>query len=138
MAAFTTTIQVRFGHVDPAGIAYYPRIYDYVHEVYEELWEHHVGVRYYKLLLEERIGFPLVHSEVDFAAPLRFGDRPEVGVTCTRLGRSSIGLRYVFRLAGRECVDARMTTVCTDLRAMKSIELPAAFRAKFEAIREAS
>jgi 4-hydroxybenzoyl-CoA thioesterase len=138
MSAFTTTIQVRFGHVDPAGIAYYPRIYDYVHEVYEELWEHHVGVRYYKLLLEERIGFPLVHSEVDFRAPLRFGDRPEVAVTCVHLGRSSIGLRYVFRLDGVVCVDARMTTVCTDLKVMKSIELPAQFRARFESIREAA
>ncbi len=138
MPAFTTTIQVRFGHVDPAGIAYYPRIYDYIHEVYEELWEHHVGVRYYKMLLEDRIGFPLVHSDVDFAAPLRFGDRPEVSVTCTKLGRSSIGLRYVFRLDGVVCVDAHMTTVCTDLRAMKSIELPAHFRAKFEEIREAA
>lgn len=138
MSAFTTTIQVRFGHVDPAGIAYYPRIYDYVHEVYEELWEHHVGVRYYKLLLEDRVGFPLVHSEVDFRAPLRFGDRPEVTVTCTHLGRSSIGLRYVFRLDGVVCVDAGMTTVCTDLKSMKSRELPAEFRAKFEEIREAS
>ncbi len=138
MSAFTTTIQVRFGHVDPAGIAYYPRIFDYVHEVYEELWEHHVGVRYYKLLLEDRIGFPLVHSEVDFRAPLRFGDRPEVSVTCTHLGRSSIALRYVFRLDGVVCVDARMTTVCTDLKIMKSLELPSAFRAKFEAIQEAA
>jgi 4-hydroxybenzoyl-CoA thioesterase len=138
MSAFTTTIQVRFGHVDPAGIAYYPRIFDYVHEVYEELWEHHVGVRYYKLLLEDRIGFPLVHSEVDFRAPLRFGDRPEVSVTCTHLGRSSIGLRYVFRLDGVVCVDARMTTVCTDLRAMKSMDLPAAFRGKFAAMLEAA
>jgi len=138
MTAFTTTIQVRFGHVDPAGIAYFPRIFDYIHEVYEELWEHQVGVRYYKLLLEERIGFPLVHSEVDFRAPLKFGDRPEVAVTCTHLGRSSIELHYVFRLDGEVCVDARMTTVCTDLRAMKSLELPERFRARFEAIREAA
>jgi len=44
----------------------------------------------------------------------------------------------VFRLDGIVCVDAHMTTVCTDLRAMKSIELPAHFRAKFEEIREAA
>lgn len=136
MTSFTTVIQVRFGHVDPAGIAYYPRIYDYVHEVYEELWDRHVGVRYDRLLLEERIGFPLVHSEVDFRAPLRFGDRPVVRVTCVHLGRSSIGLRYLFKLDDTVCVDARMTTVCTDLKAMKSIELPSVYRARFEAIRE--
>jgi 4-hydroxybenzoyl-CoA thioesterase len=136
MSAFTTVIQVRFGHVDPAGIAYFPRIYDYVHDVYEEVWEQHVGVRYYKLLLEERIGFPLVHSAVDFHAPLRFGDRPIVRVTCFKLGKSSLGLRYQFKLDETLCVDARMTTVCTDLKVMKSIPMPAAFRQRFEAIQE--
>lgn len=137
MAAFTTTIQVRFGHVDPAGIAYYPRIYDYVHDVFEEVWERHVGERYYRILCEQKIGFPLVHSEVDFRLPLRFGDRPEVAVTCFRLGRSSLGLRYLFRLAGETCVDARMTTACVRLESMESMPMPERFRARFEAIREA-
>ena len=81
MSAFETVIQVRFGHVDPAGIAYFPRIYDYVHDVFEELWERHVGERYYRILCDDRMGFQLVHSEVDFAHPLRFGDRPDVRVT---------------------------------------------------------
>jgi 4-hydroxybenzoyl-CoA thioesterase len=135
-AAFATTIEVRFGHVDPAGIAFYPRIFEYVHEVFEELWNQHVGVRYYQLLLEERIGFPLVHSEVDFRHPLRFGDRPSARVTCFHLGRSSIGLRYVFSLADTVCLDARMTTACIDLRTMQSIATPARFRQRFEAIQE--
>lgn len=136
MSAFTTVIQVRFGHVDPAGIAYYPRIYDYVHEVYEEVWLQHVGVRYDRLLMQDRIGFPLVRSEVDFRAPLRFGDRPTVRVTCFHLGTSSLGLRYVFELDGTVCVDARMTTVCTNLVEMKSFPLPAEYRARFEEILE--
>ena len=38
MSTFQTIKVVRFGHVDPAGIAYFPRIYDFVHEVFEELW----------------------------------------------------------------------------------------------------
>ncbi|MEY2807497.1 MAG: hypothetical protein RIR65_1914 [Planctomycetota bacterium] len=138
VSSFTTIIQVRFGHVDPAGIAYYPRIYDYIHEVYEELWDRHIGVRYDKLLLEERIGFPLVHAEVDFKAPLRFGDRPVVRVTCGKLGRSSIQLRYRFTRDDTELVDARMTTVCTDLRAMKSIPLRPEHRARLEQLMEPS
>lgn len=136
MTSFTTQILVRFGHVDPAGIAFYPRIYEYVHEVFEELWNEHVGERYYRLILEERIGFPLVHSEVDFRSPLRFGDRPIVRVTCFKLGRSSLGLRYVFELDGAVCLDARMVTACIDLERMKSIALPERFRARFEAIME--
>ena len=137
VSSFTTMIQVRFGHVDPAGIAYYPRIYDYIHEVYEELWDRYIGVRYDKLLLEERVGFPLVHSEVDFRAPLRFGDRPIVKVTCTKLGRSSIQLRYVFTRDEVVLVDARMTTVCTDLRAMKSIPLRDEHRSRLATLLEA-
>jgi 4-hydroxybenzoyl-CoA thioesterase len=136
MSAFTTVIQVRFGHVDPAGIAYFPRIYDYIHDVFEELWEQHVGERYYRILCDQHIGFPLVHSEVDFKHPLRFGDRPLVRVTCFKLGRSSIGLRYVFKLDEQVCVDARMTTVCVNLTDMKSFTMPEHFRQRFETIME--
>lgn len=138
MKAFTTQMQVRFGHVDPAGIAYFPRIFDYVHEAFEEVWEEHVGVRYDHLVVERRLGFPLVHSEARFTKALRFGDRPIVRVTCFRLGRSSLGLRYNYSTDDELCVDARMITVCTDLDIMKSIPIPDEFRAKFEQIREDS
>lgn len=137
MSAFTTVIQVRFGHVDPAGIVYFPRIYDYLHDVFEELWESHVGTRYYHLLLERRIGFPLVQADVRFASPLRFGDRPVVRVTAFRVGRSSLGLRYLFHVGDRLCVDARMTTACVDTRSMQTLPIPDDFRRRFEEILEA-
>lgn len=136
MKAFTTQLRVRFGHVDPAGIVYFPRIYDYVHEAFEELWHEHVGVRYDHLLLERRIGFPLVHSEVDFLRPLHFGDRPIVRVTCFKLGRSSLGLRYVYTVDEQVCVDARMVTACVDLEPLKSRPIPDEYRPKFEEILE--
>ena len=134
MSAFVTRQKVRFGHVDPAGIAYFPRLFDYIHEAFEELWEQHVGVRYYELIGERRIGLPLVHSHVDFSSPLRFGDCPTVTVTCFRLGRASLGLRYVYTLGERVCLDARMTTACIDLNTMKSVPMPPAWRARFEQI----
>ena len=138
MTGYSTVVQVRFGHVDPAGIVYFPRIFDYLHDVFEELWEEHVGERYYYLLCEKKIGFPLVHSDVKFESPLHFGDRPVVRVTCFHLGTSSLGLRYVIKLDEKICVDARMTTVCVDLagKEMKSIPMSDDFRARFEAILE--
>jgi 4-hydroxybenzoyl-CoA thioesterase len=133
---FTTLQKVRFGHVDPAGIAYFPRIYDYIHEAFEELWEEHVGVRYYAMICDEKVGFPLVHSEVDFRSPLRFGDRPLVRITCFKLGRSSMGLRYLYKLGDRVCLDARMITAYVDIETLKAKPIPNAFRAKFEEILE--
>ena len=136
MKAFTLQQKVRFGDVDPAGIVYFPRIYDYIHEAFEELWEVHVGVRYYQLLLERRTGFPLVHSEVDFRAPLRFGDRPIVRITCTGLGETSLGLHYVYEVDDRVCVDARHTTVCVNTKTMKPQTLPPEFRERFAELLE--
>ncbi len=136
MKAFVTQFKVRFGHVDPAGIAYFPRIFDYIHEAFEELWLEHLGVRYDHLLLERGIGFPLVHSEVDFKRPLQFGDRPTVRVTCFHLGESSIGLHYVYRVDDEVAVDARMTVVCVDLKPLKKRAIPAEYRPKFEEILE--
>jgi 4-hydroxybenzoyl-CoA thioesterase len=134
--SFDTTIQVRFGDVDAAGIVYFPRIFDYIHQVFEELWDAHVGRRYFHVLGEERLGFPLVRSEVDFRRPLRFGDRPTVRVTTASLGRSSIGLHYRFYLDDLLCVDARMTVACVELDGLKSTPVPARYRAKLEEIRE--
>ena len=134
--SFVTQLQVRFGDVDPAGIVYFPKIYDYIHEAFEELWDVHVGKRYYYLIGEEELGFPLVHSEVDFRGPLRFGDRPIVRVTCTKLGRSSIGLHYRFFVGDDVHVDARMVVACVDLAGMKPIPIPDRFRERFEQIME--
>lgn len=136
MKTFSSQIRVRFGEVDPAGVAYYPRIFDYIHVVTEELWEQHVGVRYDHLIQERKIGFPLVQSNVDFRRPLRFGDRPIAHVTCFHLGRSSLGLRFVFEQHGEVALEARMTTVCTDLSTMKSLPILPEWRAKLEELLE--
>ena len=136
MSVFITTQKVRFGHVDPAGIAYFPRIYDYIHEAFEELFDQHMGVRYYHLLLDKKMGFPLVHSEVDFSGPLRFGDEPEVSITCFHIGTTSLGLRYIYRVDGEVRLEARMTTVCVHTKSMKSQPLPPELRERFADILE--
>ena len=134
--AFTTQQKVRFGDVDPAGIVYFPKIYDLVHEAFEDLWDVHVGKRYYHLIGEGRIGFPLVHSEVAFKAPLRFGDRPVVRITAFKVGRTSLGLRYRFTVDDKLCVDAHMTVCCVDLDGLRPREIPEQYRERFEAILE--
>jgi len=134
--SFVTQLDVRFGDVDPAGIAYYPRIYEFIHQATEALWDVHVGRRYFYLLSEEQLGFPLVHSEVQFKHPLRFGDRPIVKVTAFKVGRSSLGLHYIFLVDDIECVDARMTMVCAQLDGLRPIPIPPKYREKFEELLE--
>ncbi len=131
---FITRHLVRFGDVDPAGIAYFPRIHNYIHESFENLWEEYIGARYYHVIQNERIAFPMAHSDVDFKKPLQFGDRPLVKVSCFKLGRASLGLRYIFEVNGTVCVDARTTIVCIDADSFKSLEIPAEYRVYFQRI----
>jgi len=133
---FVTQLDVRFGDVDPAGIAYYPRIFEFIHQATEALWDVHVGRRYFYLLSEERLGFPLVHSEVQFKHPLNFGDRPIVKIRAFKVGTSSLGLRYTFLVNDVECVEARMTVVCVKLDGLESTPIPPAYRARFEELLE--
>lgn len=133
---FTCQQQVRFGDVDPAGIVYYPRIYDFIHAAFEEVWDVHVGERYYYLIREKRVGFPLVHSEVDFKNPLYFGDRPIVKITAFKVGTSSLGLRYRYEVGDKLCLEARMTTVCVHLDTLDSFPFKDEYRAKFAELLE--
>ena len=40
---FTTSILVRFGDLDAAGIAYYPNLVNLLHEAFEDFFRGHVG-----------------------------------------------------------------------------------------------
>ncbi|MCP5024569.1 MAG: acyl-CoA thioesterase [bacterium] len=135
MAAYEAVVKVRFGDVDAAGIAYFPSIYNMIHRVFEDMWEFHVGIPYAELIVGQQLGFPLVNSNVDFKRPLRFGDEPRVVVTCEKLGRSSLVLRYRFFLGEELALDARMTTACIDMPRLKSCAFPDNYRESLLALK---
>ena len=78
----------------------------------------------------------MVHSEVDFKKPLRFGDRPVVSVTCFKLGETSLGLRYRFMLGDEVHLEARMITVSTRTDTMEPLPIPEEFKKRFELLLE--
>ena len=131
--AFRTTIQVRFGDVDHAGIVYYPRFYIYFHEAFEDLFEA-AGHSYVKMLDVARIGFPAVHVETDFKAPLRYGVSLAIELSIAKLSERSATLLcegYRHR-DGLLCVLCEITVACTDMDAFKSRLIPPDIRALFE------
>ena len=135
--AFRTRIAVRFGDVDHAGIVYYPRYFIYFHEAFEDFFNLE-GPRYATLLDQRRIGFPTVHIDADYQAPLRYGDSLDVALTVSKIGRSSAVFRYEgHRVSdGKLTVSARITTVCTHLDRFESLPFPDDVRALYERFAE--
>lgn len=134
--AFVTSQRVRFGHIDPAGIVYFPRIFNFVHEAFEDLWSDFMCIPYNKLIEQDRIGFPTVHAEADFKHGLHFGERPVVEITCSHIGHTSVSFRYRYWVKSKLRVEAKTTNACINLNTMKSISIPETYRNRFMTLME--
>ncbi|HMU41152.1 MAG TPA: thioesterase family protein [Pseudomonadota bacterium] len=130
---FRTSVEVRFGDVDHAGIVYYPQFFIYFHEAFEDFFND-AGIGYPKLLDERRVGFPTVHVETDYKSPLRYGDRLDIELTVEKLSNRSMVMCYKgFRHRdGALSVTCHITTVCVDMNTFTSREIPTDLRELFE------
>ena len=138
MGHYETVIPVRFGHVDYAGIMFYPRFFDNFHAVFEDMFGARLGVPYMSLLQERRIGFPTVHIETDFRRPFRFGDPMRLRLTVEKTGRSSIHFRYR-GFNGDETepsVEARGIVVVMHLDTFETLPIPPDIQAVLDGLRE--
>ncbi len=131
LVAFSTSIKVRFGDVDHAGIVYYPRFFQYFHDAFEELIGDG-GFVYRQILDERRLGFPTVRTTCDFTAPVKWADPLVMTVTVLKLGRASATLRYRGTIGARAICDAQVTVVCTNLDTFTSVPWPDDLRALWQ------
>ncbi|HJS59390.1 MAG TPA: thioesterase family protein [Vicinamibacteria bacterium] len=127
MAAFSTTILVRFCDLDPAGIAYYPNLVNYLHVAFEDFFAGFIG-RPYPDVFREGLGFPTAKVEMEYLSPVHYGERVSVAVAVEHLGRSSVRFRYEGSVDGRPVFLARNTAVIVDMRAFRPIPIPEQLR----------
>lgn len=125
--------RVRFEEVDAAGIAFFARFFNWCHEAMESFFGGVPG-GYVHLILERRIGFPAVHLEADWRAPLRYGDVARITTSVTRIGTSSATLRYELRRVqgGELAAVVSHVVVSTNLTTMTKVPLPDDCRALLE------
>ena len=130
---YTERLNVRFDDVDYAQIVYFPRLFGYCHWVFEDFFGKEVGLTYAELLTKRRVGFPTVHSEADFKAPLRFGDTARIQMDAVKLGERSVTMRYRLYLgeSRRLCAEVQLVHVATDLDGFKSLPIPEDLRMAF-------
>jgi len=125
---------IRFEEVDAAGILFFARFLEYCHDGMDRFFAGVPG-GYVGLITKRRVGFPAVHVEADFNAPLRYGDTTRIDVTVPRIGTSSCTFRYAFyRVAdGAAVAVISHVVVSTNLDTMTKVTLPDDCRALLEA-----
>ena len=133
---FVTQLDVRFGDVDPAGIAYYPRYFDLLNGVVEDWWIS-MGVPWKVLFGERRIGLPTVRFEVDFRAPAFLEDELRFTLQVKRIGSKSVELDHVVQRGVTTLWQCAQTLVVTSLDSHRSIAWPDDLRAALVSFQEA-
>ena len=108
---FQTSIKVRFNHVDPAGMVFYPRYYEMLNQVVEEWFEEKLGYDFRALKDKLGAGVPAVNIETNFPNASHLGDELKFQLTVESLGKSSIELAIDASVSERICLEARMTLI---------------------------
>ena len=121
---------VRWADADPAGIIYYPRIFDYAGECEWELL-HNLGVCWEEL--KDSYLMPRVHVECNFKKVLKVGASFTIRLRPETLGRTSIKYRFeVFLDEAPDETAAYGSFTSVVVRNGKASEIPATLRAAFE------
>jgi 4-hydroxybenzoyl-CoA thioesterase len=130
MHPFVFERPVRFADVDVARIVFFARYLEYCHDAIEALFAPLDG-GYPGLTVGRDVGVPSVHLEVDFRAPLRYGDVARIELWIERLGTTSITLRHeLFRARdGVHCASVRQVVVTSTLSTVTPVPIPDDVRA---------
>jgi 4-hydroxybenzoyl-CoA thioesterase len=131
--AFTSIQKIRFDDVDGAGIVYYPQFFHLCHAAFEDFFDTAAPVSYPELVRDRRLGFPTVHIQSTFKAPMAYGDVAVVELTVEEIGKTSVTFGYDIRRKrdGILCFHASIKTVLVDVDSLKPIPLNEEFRSIF-------
>ena len=128
MTPFVTERRVRFAHVDAAGIAYYPRLFEMIDGAIEDWSRATFGMGRQESHVERRLGTPVVDIQARFFAATRLDDVLRLEVTAAALGRSSLDLVVAGSRGGEARFEARVRSVLTDLDALGAVPWPDGWR----------
>ncbi|HZE18570.1 MAG TPA: thioesterase family protein [Candidatus Angelobacter sp.] len=129
--SFTAVFPVRFQDVDAGQVLFFGRIYDYCHQAYEEMMESE-GIDRARYFAGAEYLVPIAHSEADYRKPIRHGERIQVRIDVTRVGKASFTLRHhVTGMEGDLRVEATTVHAFVERSSMRPIPIPENLRAIF-------
>lgn len=125
---FTVTFPLRFGHCDPAGIAFYPRYFELCDAAIEDWNAAVLGHDRRTMHLDLKLGLPTVKLQAEFSKASRLGDQLTFAISTRRVGNSSVDLDVAVSCADEARFAARYTMVLMNLMTLQSTPWPDAWR----------
>ena len=114
--------RVQFADTDAAGVVHFSRILCYVEEAEHDLLDA------LSIPVMGNGGWPRVHVDCDYRAPVRLGHSVDIMISPLRIGHSSIQWAFSMTIEGQCVAEGEMKTVRVD-QAGNPVELNGAWRA---------
>jgi acyl-CoA thioester hydrolase len=119
---------VRFRDLDPMGHVNNAVFLTYIESARAAFLQHLGAVQ----TLED-LAIIVARIEIDFRAPVRFGDEVEVSVRVSRFGEKSFDLEHELRVGDMLAAEAKTVLVTYDYERREPVAIPAAWREKLAA-----
>ena len=129
--SFVWSAPIRFGHCDPAGIAYFPRLFELLDAAVEE-WTAATLIGRAAMHLDMRLALPMVDCRSRFVAPCRLGEMLDIALAVTAVGTRSVGFAAHATVGGAARFDVTMTQVLMGLDTARAVPWPADWRARLQ------
>ena len=107
---FNTHLYVRLYDTDAAGILYFGNQFRFAHESFEQFLDSE-GIYFKHLFDQETFIFVIVHAQSDYLAPLRVGDKLDVSLAVSHIGKTSFEITYTFSKSDTNLLVGRSKTV---------------------------
>lgn len=122
--------KIKLHETDAAGIIFFSRQFEIIHDAYEALLES-IGFGFPEMLNNQPFFLPIVHAESDYKTPLFVGDVIEISVKVTNLGTTSFQFSYELYKSDRTLAGkAKTVHVTIDKKSRQKIPIPKKMREK--------
>jgi len=128
MAEHTIERRIYYHHTDAGGVVYYGKYLQLFEEGRTEALRSR-GIDT-AAVLAQGVFFVIVHIEIDYKSPARYGDTVSVATTVDRIGNSSVHFTQEIRRAGAVLVKAKIVWACISQASFKPMPVPKEFRDK--------
>src|SRR5947209_1962199 len=131
---FRTSRRIEFADTDMAGIVHFANFFRFM-EAAEVEFLRSRGLSVVMIWEKQKLSFPRVAASCDYLRPVRFEDVVEITVGLQKLGGKSVTYAFEFFLGTELVARGQVSSVCcvvSDGRDLKSVEIPASIRQRFE------
>ncbi len=123
---FTHVVDVRYLEADQQGVVFNMWYLAYFDDALAAFLAH--GGLAYQDLMGAGYDVQLVHTEVDWQGPLRWGEQAEIDVALGRLGDTSFTLQFGVRVGERPVATGETVYVTVEMEGWTKVAVPEAVR----------